>query len=115
MIKIDMHLHTNYSWDSATSVEGLNKRCSKLNLIPIITDHNTIEGAKKFVRKYKYGIIGEEISTQQGEIIAIFLKSKIPPGLTLHETVKLIKKQSAVSYIPHPFDRLRKKRLLNLQ
>ena len=52
-------------------------------------------------------IVGEEVKTaSQGEVIGLFLKEKIPRGLTLEETVAEIKRQGGVVYVPHPFDRM---------
>ena len=109
MVKIDMHMHTKYSWDSTNSLENINKRCVKLGITPIITDHNTIEGARKYYEKYKSCIIGEEITTNQGEIVGLFLKEEIKPLQDINETIDKIKAQGGLIYIPHPFDKRRKK------
>lgn len=76
--------------------------------MPIITDHNTIEGALRYKKLYKDVIIGEEIKTQNGEIIGIFLNKAIPKGLSMAETLEKIKSQGAISYVPHPFDAMRR-------
>jgi hypothetical protein len=52
-------------------------------------------------------IVGEEVKTAgQGEVIGLFIKDKIPRGLSLQETVAEIKRQGGVVYVPHPFDRM---------
>ena len=52
-------------------------------------------------------IVAEEVKTaHQGEVIGLFLKEKIPRGLSLQETVAEIKAQGGVVYVPHPFDRM---------
>src|SRR5204862_3517287 len=52
-------------------------------------------------------IVAEEVKTaSQGEVIGLFLKEKIPRGLTLEETVAEIKRQGGLVYVPHPFDRM---------
>jgi hypothetical protein len=52
-------------------------------------------------------IVAEEVKTaEQGEVIGLFLKEKIPRGLTMEETVAEIKRQGGVVYVPHPFDRM---------
>ncbi len=51
--------------------------------------------------------MGEEVKTaSQGEVIGLFIKEKIPRGLTLQETIAEIKRQGGVVYVPHPFDRM---------
>ena len=52
-------------------------------------------------------IVGEEVKTDgQGEVIGLFLKEKIPRGLSLAETIERIRRQDGVVYVPHPFDRM---------
>jgi predicted metal-dependent phosphoesterase TrpH len=76
-----------------------------------VTDHNEISGALAARAQAAAAgvkvIVGEEIKTAgQGEVIGLFLRRKIPRGLTLAETVAAIKSQGALVYVPHPFDRL---------
>jgi len=80
--------------------------CRKRNIGTIaITDHNEIFGAIKLQKELPLKvIIGEEIATQKGEITGLFLKRKINPGLTLGETLRQIKSQNGIVYLPHPFD-----------
>ncbi|MFX0548800.1 PHP domain-containing protein [Hathewaya histolytica] len=111
------HVHTEYSQDSDMRIEKLYKKLKKNNIDGIaITDHNSIRGAIKF--KEKYGkeidvVIGEEVMTTNGEIIGLFLEEEIPKGLSPMETIKRIKEQDGIVYIPHPFDDKRKKTCLD--
>lgn len=93
-----MHVHTKYSKDGFISLDKLRIVCSKKNIVPIITDHNTINGALK----YKPKIIAEEIKTKEGDIIGLFLNTEIPNGLTVEETIEKIKEQEGLVYLPHP-------------
>jgi predicted metal-dependent phosphoesterase TrpH len=104
--KIDLHIHTNFSKDSNISIEDLRKK-SVLNGINVIaiTDHNTIKGAmlaKKKIKEIEV-IVGEEILTSEGEIIGLFLHSEIKPFLSATDTIKQIREQGGLVYIPHPF------------
>jgi hypothetical protein len=110
MIKIDMHVHTKYSSDGFIDAEQLIKQCQKKSIDCVcITDHNTIKGALEFKDKVNVKIIiGEEIETGQGEIIGLFLKDEVPSGLSILETIEMIKEQGGLVYIPHPFDGFRK-------
>jgi hypothetical protein len=56
-------------------------------------------------------IVAEEVKTSQGEIIGLFLKEAIPPGLSPEETVRRIKEQGGLVCLPHPFDRMRREPL----
>jgi predicted metal-dependent phosphoesterase TrpH len=67
-----------------------------------------MRGAIEFAKQEDIKIIiGEEVRTQEGEVIGLFLEKEIQPGLTLEETVEKIKEQQGVVYLPHPFDEFR--------
>lgn len=73
-----------------------------------ITDHNTIAGAQAVQDMAPFlVVVGEEISTSDGEIVGLFLEQEVPKGLSAGETVRVIKEQGALAGVPHPFDRLR--------
>jgi glycosyltransferase involved in cell wall biosynthesis len=111
-IDVDLHMHTDHSTDCATPVEVLLATARDQGLGAIaVTDHNEISGALEAAEKASsYGvkvIVGEEVKTaNQGEVIGLFLKEKIPRGMTLAETVAEIRRQGGVVYVPHPFDRM---------
>jgi predicted metal-dependent phosphoesterase TrpH len=103
-MKFDFHIHTKYSNDSIMPLEVLRRVAKKERVIPVITDHNTIKGNMKYGCK----IIGEEIRSQEGDIIGLFMMEEIPRGLPLVEVVEKLKQQDALVYVPHPFDSVRK-------
>ncbi len=108
-IRVDLHCHTRYSFDSSMPPEVLVDRCVRRGIGALaVTEHNNIDGALA-VRKiapFKV-IIAEEIKTNQGEIIGLFLNEAVPRGLTPQETVARIKSQGGLAAVPHPFDRFR--------
>ena len=53
-------------------------------------------------------IVGEEVTTTEGEIVGLFLKETIPGGLTPEETVAQIHAQGGLVSIPHPYEVFRK-------
>jgi predicted metal-dependent phosphoesterase TrpH len=74
-----------------------------------VTDHDTIDGALRL--RDELGdkiIVGEEITTSEGEIIGLYLSQLVPSGQTPEETVQLIRAQNGLVYIPHPFETVRK-------
>jgi predicted metal-dependent phosphoesterase TrpH len=112
LIDVDLHMHTDHSPDCATPVEVLlaSARTQGLGAIAV-TDHNEISGALEASAQAEDAgvkvIVGEEIKTAgQGEVIGLFLKEKIPRGLSLIDTIAEIKRQDALVYVPHPFDRI---------
>ncbi|HZU61120.1 MAG TPA: glycosyltransferase, partial [Solirubrobacteraceae bacterium] len=110
LIDVDLHMHTDHSYDCATPVEVLLSEARARGLGAIaITDHNEISGALE-ARAKADGlkvIVAEEVKTaDQGEVIGLFIEEKIPRGLSLQETITEIKRQGGLVYVPHPFDRM---------
>jgi predicted metal-dependent phosphoesterase TrpH len=116
LIDVDLHMHTDHSHDCATPVEVLLSSAREQGLGAIaVTDHNEISGAlEASAQAEELGphppikvIVAEEVKTAgEGEVIGLFLKEKIPRGLTLEETIAEIRRQGGLVYVPHPFDRM---------
>jgi hypothetical protein len=108
--RVDLHLHTDASWDSAVSPERLIQVARQRGLSRIaVTDHNTIRGAlaAKSIAP-DFVIVGEEVKTENGELLAYFIHEEIPHGLSLEETIRRIREQGGVVGVSHPLDRLRR-------
>ena len=115
----DVHVHTKYSGvtehgilkfpESVSNPNDVVKIAKRVNLdIVCITDHNSILGAvkaKSFAKEHDCVevVVGEEISTADGEIIGLFLNELVPPGLSVEETVDLVRQQDGMLVAPHPF------------
>lgn len=110
MIKVDFHVHSNASVDSSITDEQIEKTLGDGILDKIaITDHNeTSRAIKLYEQLGDKIIIGEEITSEAGHIIGLFLKKKVPRGLSLKNTVDNIKEQGGIVYLPHIYDRWRK-------
>jgi hypothetical protein len=112
LIDVDLHMHTDHSGDCATPVEVLLDTAREQGLGAIaVTDHNEISGALEASAQAAAAgvkvIVGEEVKTAgQGEVIGLFIKEKIPRGMSLEETVAEIRRQGGLVYVPHPFDRM---------
>lgn len=109
----DIHMHTNYS-DGTGSVEDVLafiEAYTPLDVIAI-TDHDTIDGAlhardMAARRKYPFEVIvGEEISTREGHMLALFLKKRVPPDLSIERSIELVHAQGGLAIIAHPFNRV---------
>lgn len=71
----------------------------------IVTDHNTIAGARAAqTLDPELVIVGEEIKTTRGEILAAFVTEEILAGLSPQETIRRLKDQGAFISVSHPFD-----------
>ncbi len=101
------HLHTVYSGDGRVTLPELRRRALREKVdVLFITDHNTMAGAERFQQLYRTPkvVIGNEIATQEGDLIALFLKANVPSHLPLEETLTLISQQGGVVILPHPCD-----------
>jgi predicted metal-dependent phosphoesterase TrpH len=108
-LRVEFHCHTIYSKDCLTRPADLVKACRRKRLDRVvITDHNTIAGAQVAQTiDPELVIVGEEIMTTRGEILAAFVIEEVPKGLTPQETIRRLKDQGAFISVSHPFDRWR--------
>ncbi|MFH0816799.1 MAG: PHP-associated domain-containing protein [Methanobacteriota archaeon] len=120
MGRADIHCHTNHSGfnrvgfvpfpESVTPPSAMVDTAAKAGLdVLCITDHNSVKGAH-IARSYASGsgldirvVVGEEVSTLDGEILGLFIEDFIPRGLSAWETIDLIHGQGGLAIAPHPF------------
>jgi predicted metal-dependent phosphoesterase TrpH len=107
--RVEFHCHTIFSKDSLTPPEDLVKTCRRKGIDRVVvTDHNTLAGARAAqTLDPELVIVGEEIMTTRGEILAAYLTEEIPGGLTPQETIRRLRDQEAFISVSHPFDRWR--------
>jgi predicted metal-dependent phosphoesterase TrpH len=115
-MRIDLHCHSEASPDSSSPFIDIANRCVEKEIsVQAITDHNCIWGAQE-LQQYVNArsdlpltiIVGEEISTTEGELIGLFLTKKVEAGLPPGETVSKIKEQGGLVLLPHGFDPLKR-------
>jgi hypothetical protein len=112
-VRVDLHSHSFYPKDSRSTFDDIITAVQRSPLDALaLTDHDQLEGALELQMRAPFPVIaGEEIKTENGEIIGLFLKEWIPPGLSPFETIDRIREQGGVVYVPHPFDRVRGSRI----
>jgi predicted metal-dependent phosphoesterase TrpH len=107
--KADMHLHTLYS-DGVHGVEALLdhvERHTDLDVIAI-TDHERLDGALRARQLHASGgysfdlVVGEEITTRRGHVLALFVEKRIPALRPLPETLERIHEQGGLAIAAHP-------------
>lgn len=110
MLTIQFHCHTCFSQDSLVRPRDLITTCHRKGIDRVvITDHNEIEGAIEAQRMDpQLVIVGEEIMTSKGELLAAFVQEHIPPNMSPTETIAELRQQGAFISVSHPFDRARK-------
>jgi predicted metal-dependent phosphoesterase TrpH len=117
LLRIDMHTHSSYSRDSVISPTDLIRSWKKTGIIPLVCDHDTLEGSLHVMRAIHAEdpdiplILAEEVTSREGEIIGLFLTEEIPPGLPAKETLGIIHGQGGLSLLPHPFSEYRSRTL----
>jgi len=108
---IDLHCHTGASFDSLADPRGVVKAAAKQGLTHlVVTDHDRIEGALRARDAAPAGltvIVGEEIRTSDGDLIAAFIERPVAPHRPARETIEEIRAQGGLVGIPHPFDKYR--------
>jgi predicted metal-dependent phosphoesterase TrpH len=109
MLRVDLHLHSNFSHDGQSTLEALIERSRECSLDRIaLTDHNTVEGALELARMApELTIVGEEVKTREGEVIGLFISEHLRPYQAPEEVMDLIHGMGGLSYLPHPLDRRR--------
>jgi len=108
-MKIDLHTHSSASVDGGITAEQY-RFLLKVGTVDqlAITDHNRVDMALELQAELGDKIIvGEEITTQEGDIIGLFITGLVPKGLSVKEAVQAIKKQGGIVYVPHPFETVR--------
>lgn len=111
---LDLHVHTSASFDSLASPDAQVRAAAARGLTHLaITDHDTIDGALA-ARDYaeREGLpvtilVGQEVKTSSGDLIAVFLTQAIESGLAPADAIAAVRAQGGLVGIPHPFDRFR--------
>ncbi len=109
LIMAELHCHTHHSRDSLMIPQRILEVARQRGIHRLaITDHNTIEGALEAkALDPERVIVGEEIKTTKGELLAYFVNEEVPRGLTPEATIELLRRQGALISVSHPFDTTR--------
>lgn len=108
---LDLHCHTSASFDCLASPDAVVRAAAARGLTHLaITDHDRIDGALRARDAAPNGltvIVGEEVRTADGDLVALFLTAPVAPHRPAVETIAEIRAQGGLVGIPHPFDRFR--------
>ena len=105
--RADLHLHTTCS-DGKPTPEELARRLARTSLaVAAVTDHDTVEGAL-LVEEALAGtgpeiVIGSEVSSRDGHVLALFVTRDIPPGMSAEATIDAIHEQGGLAVAAHPY------------
>jgi predicted metal-dependent phosphoesterase TrpH len=103
-----LHAHSSLSYDGRDPVELLLEQARGVGLDALaITDHDEIDEslrAADIASEYGLvGIVGAEITSAAGHVLALGIEELIPAGLPFDETLARIREQGGVAVVPHPF------------
>lgn len=111
--KADTHMHTTYSDGIMSPEEMIDYIAHHTDLsVVAITDHDTAEGgfvAQAYAKRHTPQlevIVGQEVSTQQGDVVGLFVTSTLPSFKTAREAIEAIHAQDGLAVAVHPFSRL---------
>jgi hypothetical protein len=83
------------------------ERHTQLDVIAI-TDHERLDGALRAREIHAAGdysfdvVVGEEVTTRRGHLLALFVERRIPALRALTETLERIRDQGGIAIAPHP-------------
>lgn len=108
MLKMDSHIHSEYSPDSFAKIDNIFRKAIQENIeIIALSDHNTVDGSKVACEKSKdldiLVVPSIEISSSEGHILGFGCEELIPRDLSPAETIDRIHDQGALAIIPHPY------------
>jgi predicted metal-dependent phosphoesterase TrpH len=111
-LAVDLHVHSEGSYDGRAPIETLLEQARAIGLDAIVvTDHDAIDQSLKAASLAPaYGLIGipgVEVSTAHGHLLAIGVEELPTPREPLGETISQIRALGGVAVVPHPFQRSR--------
>ena len=109
----DMHLHSLYS-DGTSRIRDILDHVERHTTLDVIaiTDHERIDGALRAREMHAAGgysfelVVGEEITTRSGHLLALFVEERIRPLLSLEDTLRAVHEQGGIAIAAHPMSQL---------
>lgn len=104
-LKIDLHVHTRYSYDSTITLDEIVAYSKKRGLDGVaITDHDVVGGAVRLAQKVKELVVipGVEVTTSHGHVLALNITKPIPTELSPSETIQIIHEAGGIAVAAHP-------------
>ena len=112
MLSVELHSHSDLSYDGRDPVELLLEQAAAVGLDALaVTDHDEIDASLRVAELApEYGLVGVpgmEITCSAGHVLGFGLEERVPAGLPFEETLDRIHEQGGVAVVPHPFQRSR--------
>ena len=112
MLSVELHAHSSLSHDGRDPVDLLLEQAAAVGLDALaVTDHDeidaSIEAAERAADYGLVGIVGMEVTTAAGHVLAFGIDDLIPSGLDFGETLDRIHADDGIAVVPHPFQKTR--------
>ena len=112
MLSVELHTHSALSHDGRDPVDLLLEQAAAVGLDALaVTDHDeidaSIEAAERAADYGLVGIVGMEVTTAAGHVLAFGIDDLIPSGLDFGETLDRIHADDGIAVVPHPFQKTR--------
>lgn len=112
MLSVELHAHSALSHDGRDPVDLLLEQAAAVGLDALaVTDHDeidaSIEAAERAADYGLVGIVGMEVTTAAGHVLAFGIDDLIPSGLDFGETLDRIHADDGIAVVPHPFQKTR--------
>lgn len=112
MLSVELHTHSALSHDGRDPVDLLLQQAAAVGLDALaVTDHDEIDAsveAAELAAEYGLvGIVGMEVTSAAGHVLAFGIDRAIPAGLSYDETLARIHDQGGIAVVPHPFQKTR--------
>lgn len=107
--KADLHIHTRLSDGGPTPGRVVEHVLHRTDLDVIaITDHNRIDGGLRVrdaaARHGLHVIVGEEVETADGHLLALFIEEPILGGMLIEDTIAAVHDQGGLAVAAHPYN-----------
>ena len=108
MLSVELHAHSELSYDGRDPVELLLEQAEAVGLDALaVTDHDEIEASLSAAARARehdlVGIPGMEVSSAAGHVLALGVEELVPAGLRFEETLEHIRELGGIAVVPHPF------------
>jgi hypothetical protein len=107
-MRLDLHVHSDYSFDSKIDIKTILNKLPTLGLDGIVfTDHDSVNAypkAKELAEKLDVKVFsGVEITTKEGHILAYGITDDPPYHRSVDETIEWIHDNNGAAVCAHPF------------
>lgn len=105
----DLHTHTTFT-DGMMDVRQLMDYTQEHTSLDVlaVTDHDDLQAgflARDLAARHNYRfevIVGCEVTTLQGHVLALFIEEPIPRLQSVEHTIEAIHRQGGLAIVPHP-------------